>query len=317
MVYIKKIAVFSALSVCVAMYGGPDDEWITVGPRKKVITTLPSAKILPKKPAACPSKPKAPAAPSAPAIMHKPIQKVVAAPSKPNFVDMRLHFAALNDDVTKINDLIMTEHVHIDAQDARGATALHWAATNEKTASIKALLSYEDGIACIGIQDDNLKTPLHLAAGRAPSAMLALLEKAPQEYIDLEDKDGSTALLWATSAGKLETVKALVKKGADINAQDAVRGRTALHWALRMRKGATEKGGQLMAPKTSQAIIKYLVEHNADTTVKDNDGYTAFYWAKQLNLRNEMALLNNMPIDVRRSERIRKRAYHPPICRAD
>ena len=345
MVYIKKIATLSALALSVAMYGSSHDEWIVVGKRKKnTITTtdpktprlltvtstdsirttkkakkfhspsvnvahIPSLACQPLliKPASLPPKPTS----ASKIVTHisaiqRPIRSYDATPGKPIYEDIPLHMAALHDDVTEIKNLI-AEKADICALDANGATALHWAAGNGKTAAIQTILNYEDGIACIGIQDCEGKTPLHRAAGIKSDAILVLLEKAPKEFIDLCDKDGSTALLWAASGGRLPAVKALLKKGAYVDAQDDVRGRTPLHWTLRMRKGSPEKGGELMPAKTSQAIIKSLTEHNANPNIRDFAGFSSLDWARQLKLHTEITLLENKPIELRRSERIRNR----------
>ena len=48
--------------------------------------------------------------------------------------------------------------------------------------------------------------------------------------INIEDKDGWTALIWASQCGHTETAKALIDAGADINIEDR-QGWTALMWA--------------------------------------------------------------------------------------
>lgn len=320
MINIKEIATFLTLSMCIAIHGASDDGWSVVRPRKKNIKTTHTAS----------SKKTRSLAATSTDSLHttkriKSLKPTLTSditthiPSMPgstrsNTVTRQkttsgvipLHMAALNDDATTIEQLI-TSGADICALDQNGATALHWAAGNGKTTAIQAILNHEKGIICIGIQDREGKTPLHRAAGIQSNAILIMLKKTPPKFIDLRDKDGSTALLWATSAGKTKAIKELIKKGADINAQDFVRGRTPLHWALRMRKGSTEKGGTHMPVKTSRAIIKHLVKYEANTTLKDIEGYSPLDWAHKLNLQPEIALLENESVTLRRSERVSRR----------
>lgn len=339
MLHIERKVIFSTLFACITIYGGSTDEWILVGrqgPRKKITTqkTLyPTKKdSYLEKPSLSYTKEYSDASTvpsltyqvSQPKILSfsKPISisKIVPTPNiiqilpathktpskKSTFEKMSLHFAALHNDNHTLQDLI-SEGSDICATDINGATALHWAAGNGQTAAAKTILNYEDGFTCLGMQDNEGKTPLHRAAGIKSDTIFVLLQKAPRKIIDLRDKDGSTALLWATSAGRLEAVKALITKGANVNAQDYVRGRTPLHWALRMRIGSSEKGGEHMPAKTSQAIIKYLVEHNANTTLTDKEGYDPLYWACRLNLKAEIALLTNKAVDCYHPNRIYKK----------
>ena len=65
--------------------------------------------------------------------------------------------------------------------------------------------------------------------------------------MDIQDKYGSTALIWATRCMYIEIVRELIKAGADINIKDEY-GKTALDYAK--EKGYNDitkllsKGGQ-------------------------------------------------------------------------
>ena len=81
--------------------------------------------------------------------------------------------------------------------------------------------------------------------------------------INAKDRDGWTALIWASCKGDLEIVKLLVESGADIDAKDND------GWTALMR--ASWRG--------YLEIVQYLVEIGADINIKNKDGKTALDWA--------------------------------------
>jgi ankyrin repeat protein len=76
--------------------------------------------------------------------------------------------------------------------------------------------------------------------------------------INLLDESGRSPLLLAVQRDKLNFVEALVKKGADLNAQKDKKNRTALHVAC--------------AYRASKELVKFLLKKKADVNVKDGDG---------------------------------------------
>ena len=80
-----------------------------------------------------------------------------------------------------------------------------------------------------------------------------------KENINAKDRDGWTALIWASCKGDLEIVKLLVESGADIDAKDND------GWTALMR--ASWRG--------YLEIVQYLVEIGADINIKNKDGKTA------------------------------------------
>jgi ankyrin repeat protein len=83
---------------------------------------------------------------------------------------------------------------------------------------------------------------------------------------DLEEMDdnGITPLIYAAQMGFFSIVKALVAKGANIQARDN-NGRTALMWAS-LHKYNT--------------IIEYLVKNGADVNAIDLEGDTPLFYAR-------------------------------------
>ena len=77
---------------------------------------------------------------------------------------------------------------------------------------------------------------------------------------------GETALMAAASTGNVDVVRALVTRGADVNARESRGSQTALMWAI--------------AEKHS-AVARYLIEHGADVQTKSKAGLTPFLFAVQ------------------------------------
>lgn len=73
-------------------------------------------------------------------------------------------------------------------------------------------------------------------------------------------------LLEASKNNDLETLKALIEKGADVNAKDEFCNRTALMYA--------SFNGYL-------EIVKYLIDKGADINAKDDSNITALMWASE------------------------------------
>jgi ankyrin repeat protein len=89
----------------------------------------------------------------------------------------------------------------------------------------------------------------------------ALLGKGAK--VNAKDKDGKTSLMWAAKEGHPITAQTLLDKGAEVNIKDKD-GRTALMWAAKEDH-----------PLTAQVLLN----KGAAVNVKDKDGKTALMWA--------------------------------------
>jgi ankyrin repeat protein len=148
----------------------------------------------------------------------------------------------------------------VNARQADGATALHWAAYYGD-ASL-ALLLLEAGADASAANREG-STPLWLAASQGDAAMISALlgngadanEKLPL---------GRRPLMLAARAGHVDAVRALLDHGADPNAKEDARGTTALMQA---------------ADQGHADVIALLIEHGADVAAKSSpvmrDGRTA------------------------------------------
>ncbi len=147
--------------------------------------------------------------------------------------------AAEKMDRAKIADLLK-QGVDVNASQADGMTALHWAAYHDDLPT--AALLIKAGANAKAANRYGV-TSLSLACTNGNGEIVELLLKAgadPNSAL----RGGETALMTAARAGKLGPVKALLARGADVNAKDR-NGQTALMWAA--ADGHADAVGALLA----------------------------------------------------------------------
>jgi ankyrin repeat protein len=116
---------------------------------------------------------------------------------------------------------------------------------------------------------------------KAANRKVAKKEKSSQEKLviptggDLEAKDrkGKTILMYAAEKGKLETVKRLIKKGADVNAERTY-SYTSSGRKLTFQKG-TFTSLLFAAENGHLEIVKYLIANGAKIKLLNNGGLNA------------------------------------------
>ena len=102
----------------------------------------------------------------------------------------------------------------INSRDEHGRTALHIAAEGGYVEIAQCLLAKG---ANVNATDFNRKTPLHLAAAKAPqeSGMVKFLCNQDRAMVDAKDNDGMTPLMH-TSPHHPTTIRCLLESGADV-----------------------------------------------------------------------------------------------------
>ena len=136
--------------------------------------------------------------------------------------------AVMRGDSARVRQLIK-QGLDVNAAQADGMTALHWAA-QRGDASGAQLLMYA-GARVDAVTRNGNYTPLHLAArgGRA-SAVKALLA-AGADVNAVTTTGAVSALHFASSNGDPATVTALLDKGAPVDVREGAWGQTPLMWA--------------------------------------------------------------------------------------
>ncbi|XP_025074544.1 osteoclast-stimulating factor 1-like, partial [Pogonomyrmex barbatus] len=123
-------------------------------------------------------------------------------------------------------------------------------------------------------QTQEIELPLHDAARRDNVSFLKEYLKQGISGTSL-DAAGNTPLYWAARTGHLECAKELLNLvNPVINAQNKM-GDTPLHIAA--------SHGHL-------EMVNLLLEHNADMTLKNNDGYIAEELASDMSIKNAIQL---------------------------
>jgi uncharacterized protein len=137
--------------------------------------------------------------------------------------------AAKNADKDAVRALL-EKKIDVNAAEADGTTALHWASYRDDVES--AVLLIRAG-AKVNVSNDLGATPLWAASMNGSAAMVRRLLEAganPNAALLL----GETPVMVASRSGNADVVEQLLTKGASVNAR-AARGQTALMWAVAQR----------------------------------------------------------------------------------
>jgi len=173
---------------------------------------------------------------------------------------------AMRGDAAALQALI-AKAADVNAAQADGMTALHWAALNGDMKTLNALLAAKaklEPLTRLGSY-----TPLHLACSRANAAAVVRLLEAGSKPGAVTDT-GVQPLHLAAQAGSAEAVKALLDRGADVNARDTTHGRTPLIFAtsnnrVEAMKVLLARGADLKAATT---VVDYRERSATDTQAR-------------------------------------------------
>ena len=138
----------------------------------------------------------------------------------------------------------------VNAAEADGTTALHWASYRDDVESADLLIRAG---AKVNAANDLGATPLWTASQNGSAAMVRRLLEAganPNAALLL----GETPLMVAARSGNPDVVEQLLAKGANVNAR-AARGQTALMWAVAQKH---------------PDVVKVLLAHGADVHARSD-----------------------------------------------
>jgi ankyrin repeat protein len=144
---------------------------------------------------------------------------------------------------------MLQQRVDVNAPEADGTTALHWAVHQNDLDLADRLIRAG---AKVNVKNDYGATPMSEAAVTANADMIEKLLKAGAD-VESPNADGQTALMVVARTSRVDAARALLGRGAKVNAVEQWRGQTALMWAVAQ--------GQ-------PAMVKALVEAGADVNAR-------------------------------------------------
>ena len=200
--------------------------------------------------------------------------------------ESRLADAAERSDRATIRTLLK-QHADVNAPQADGMTALHWAAYRDDLEIAKALAAAK---ASVTVTNRYGVTPLSLACQNGNTAMVELLldqGAAPNTTL----RGGETVLMTAARTGKVGPVKALLSRGAIVVAKER-RGQTAVMWA---------------AAEGHAAVVELLLKGGADFRAPLADsGFTPLFFAARGGRAEVVRVLMKAGADVNEAMQPRK-----------
>jgi ankyrin repeat protein len=167
---------------------------------------------------------------------------------------------------------LLDGRANVNAPQADGMTALHWAAWHDDAAAVRLLLA---AAADPKAANRYGVTPLALACQNGNGEIVEMLLKAGADpHAALPG--GETPLLMAARTGKLRPVEALLVFGSKVDARER-KGQTALMWA---------------AAEGHTPIVAALLKAGADLETRLPSGFTALTFAvRQGNSETALALV--------------------------
>jgi uncharacterized protein len=146
---------------------------------------------------------------------------------------------------------LIEQHADVNAAQADGATALHWAVFRSDKEMVDVLLRAGANAKAPNREGS---TPLWLACVNGDAGIVSALLNAgadANEHLPL----GRTPLMAAARTGNVDAIKVLIDRGADVNAKETLRGTTPLMWA---------------ADEGHAPAIQLLLQRGADIKARSN-----------------------------------------------
>jgi len=151
---------------------------------------------------------------------------------------------------------LLKQGANVNAAQADGTTALHWAAHWNDVEAVNLLLRAGANAKAVNRYG---VTPLSEAVTSGSASVIQALLTAGADPKTLTTEDGETVLMTAARAGNTDAVRILLDRGADVNAREKYKGQTALMWA---------------AAERHPEIVRLLLDRGADWKIRSSDRET-------------------------------------------
>ncbi len=221
--------------------------------------------------------------------------------------------AVRNADHATMLSLLDRKDIDVDADRGDGSTALSWAAYEDDETAIDLLI--RAGADVNVATDFHGVTPLSLACANGNSRIVGKLLAAGADP-NIAKRSGETPLMTCANTGAEEGVRALLKRGADVNAKEGKDEQTALMWAAAEKhpqvvRALVENGANVAA--RSRVVSEpdpYIVEISLDQSIwgsnypdttrwqEQSGGFTALYFAAQQGDIDSARILLEAGVDV-------------------
>ena len=192
--------------------------------------------------------------------------------------DLRLVDAAKAQDAAAVRALVR-QQAPVTVAQPDGATALHWAVHWDDLPTADLLIGAG---ADVNATNELGVAPLSLACTNGSAAMVETL-LARGAHVDHALPTGVTPLMTCARTGNVDALRYLLARGAHVNAQETVRGQTALMWAIAERH-----------PDAAAALIAA----GADVRARSHGGFTPLLFAAQQGTLASARLLLDAGVDV-------------------
>ena len=188
---------------------------------------------------------------------------------------------------------LLKQQADLNAPQADGMTALHWAAHRDDPETAKLLAS-----SSVAVTNRFGVTPLSLACQNGSTAMVELLLERGADPNTVV-RGGETVLMTAARTGKPGPVKALLARGANVDAKER-RGQTALMWA---------------AADGHAAVVELLLKAGADfRTPLPDSGFTPLFFAARGGRTDVVRALLKAGAEVNEAMQPRKPGGKGPVA---
>lgn len=154
---------------------------------------------------------------------------------------------------------LLKQHADVNAAEADGTTALHWAVREGDQDMVDRLIKAGANVKAANRYG---VTPIYLACVNGSAPMIAKLLSAGADA-NSATPEGETALMTIARTGNAEAAKVLLDHGADVNAKEDWRQQTPLMWAV---------------AECHPEVAQELISHGADVNAKQVE----WHWDRQV-----------------------------------
>ncbi|XP_063923595.1 uncharacterized protein LOC135137792 isoform X2 [Zophobas morio] len=206
-----------------------------------------------------------------------------------------LHYTSESKQVNRDIIKILTERgINVNAQNKSGTTALQLACLKAVHENVQTLLDFE---ASINSTDKNNKNALHYASESRQNnrdIIQLLIDKGID--VNIQNKNGTTALNLACLTGVNQNAKILLDKGASIDSMDK-NNKNALHYASESQQN-------------NQDIIQLLIGKGIDVNAQNKNGTTALQLACLTGVYQNAKILLDIGASIKSTDQNNKNALH-------